>query len=123
MSWLGRDPEFRKLFAGQAISQVGSRITREGLPLTAYLILGATPWQMGILSGSSAAAVLMLGLFAGAFADRVRRRPIMIAADLGRAALLFTVPLAALAGRLTLAHLVLVAAAWPARSASAPPCS
>ena len=111
MSWLGRDAEFRKLFAGQAISQVGSRITREGLPLTAYLILGATPWQMGILSGLSAAAVLALGLFAGAFADRVRRRPIMIAADLGRAALLFTVPLAALAGRLALAHLVLVAAA------------
>ena len=110
MSWLGRDSEFRKLFAGQAISQIGSRISREGLPLTAYLVLGASPLQMGILSGASAAAVLLLGLFAGAFADRVRRRPIMIAADLGRAALLATVPMAALAGRLGMTQLVLVAA-------------
>ncbi|MGO9262444.1 MAG: MFS transporter [Bryobacteraceae bacterium] len=110
MSWLGRDSEFRKLFAGQAISQIGSRISREGLPLTAYMVLGASPMQMGILSGASAAAVLLLGLFAGAFADRVRRRPIMIAADLGRAALLATVPMAALAGRLGMTQLVLVAA-------------
>lgn len=105
------DSEFRKLFAGQAISQIGSRITREGLPFTAYMVLGASPLQMGILSGSAAGAMLVLGLFAGAFADRVRRRPIMIAADLGRAALLATIPLAALAGRLSFPHLVLVAAA------------
>ncbi len=111
MSWLGRDPEFQKLFAGQAISQIGSRITREGLPLTAYMVLGASPMQMGLLSGLSAAAVLLLGLFAGALADRVRRRPIMIAADLGRAALLATIPLAALTGRLGLTQLVLVSAA------------
>jgi MFS family permease len=111
MPRIARDSEFRKLFAGQAISQIGSRISREGLPLTAYLVLGASPLQMGILSGASAAAVLLLGLFAGAFADRVRRRPIMIAADLGRAVLLATVPMAALAGRLGLTQLVLVAAA------------
>jgi predicted MFS family arabinose efflux permease len=111
VSWLGRDPEFRKLFAGQAISQIGSRISREGIPLTAFLMLAASPMQMGLLSGVSAGAVLLLGLFAGAFADRVRRRPIMIAADLGRAALLATIPLAALSGRLGLAHLVLVSAA------------
>jgi MFS family permease len=66
---------------------------------------------MGLLSGVSAAAVLLLGLFCGAFADRVRRRPIMIAADLGRAALLATVPLAALSGHLGLTQLTLVAAA------------
>lgn len=111
MPWLARDSEFRKLFAGQAISQIGSRITREGLPLTAYMLLHASAFEMGILSGASAAAVLLLGLFAGAFADRVRRRPIMIVTDLGRAALLATVPMAALAGRLSLAHLILVAAA------------
>jgi predicted MFS family arabinose efflux permease len=107
---LARDSAFRKLFAGQAISQIGSRITREGLPLTAYMVLGASPLEMGILSGTAAAAVLVLGLFAGAFADRVRRRPIMIAADLGRAALLATIPLAALTRHLSFPYLVLVAA-------------
>ena len=106
---LARDPEFRKLFTGQAISQIGSRISREGLPLAAFLMLGASPFQMGLLSGVSAAAVLLLGLFAGAYADRVRRRPVMIAADLGRAALLAYVPLAALTGRISFALLVLVA--------------
>lgn len=110
MTRLLRDPSFVKLFAGQAISQIGSRITREGLPLAAILMLGASPMQMGILSSASAAAMLALGLFAGALADRIRRRPILIAADLARAALLATVPLAALAGRLTFAHLVAVAA-------------
>jgi len=107
----GRRSDFRKLFAGQAISQVGSHITREGLPLTAVLVLSASPFEMGILNGASAAAVLLLGLFAGAWADRMRRRPILMATDVARAALLATIPLAAWAGRLSMAHLVLVAAA------------
>ena len=107
---LWRNPDFLKLWTGQAISQTGSRISREGLPLTAVLVLGATPLQMGYLSGASAAAVLLFGLFAGAWSDRLRRRPVMIAADLGRAALLGSIPLAALTGHLTMSHLYLVAA-------------
>ena len=74
-------------------------------------MLNASPLQMGILSGVGAAAILLFGLFAGAWADRVRRRPILIWADLGRAAVLGTVPLAAVFGRLTMSHLYLVAAA------------
>jgi hypothetical protein len=62
---------------------------------------------MGILSGVNAAAVLGLGLFAGAWADRLRRRPILIAADLGRAVVLGTIPLAAALHRLTMSHLYL----------------
>ena len=100
-----------KLWFGQAISQIGSRITREGLPLTAVLMLGASPLQMGILSGASAAAVLVFGLFAGAWSDRLRRRPVLIAADLGRAVVLGTIPLAAALHRLTIGHLYVVAAA------------
>jgi len=108
---LWREPDFLKLWAGQTVSQVGSWITLVGLPMTAALLLKASPFEMGILSGAGAAAVLLFGLFAGAWADRLRRRPILIWADLGRAAVLGTVPLAALLGRLTMSHLYLVAAA------------
>src|SRR5271163_4461421 len=54
------DPDFRKLWIGQAISQIGSNITSVGLPLTAVLVLKASPLQMGFLSGVGAAAVLIL---------------------------------------------------------------
>ena len=108
---LWRDPDFLKLWAGQTVSQVGSWITLVGLPLTAVLLLGASPLQMGILSGASAAAILLFGLFAGAWADRLRRRPILIWADLGRAAVLVTIPVAVVFHRLTMSHLYLVAAA------------
>ncbi len=106
--WL--DSDFLKLWFGQAVSQIGSRITREGLPLTAVVLLNASPYQMGLLSGVTAAAVLLFGLFAGAWADRLRRRPILIATDMGRALLLSTVPLAALMHRLSMGHLYTVAA-------------
>src|SRR4051794_6670795 len=99
------DRDFLKLWTGQTISQFGSRISREGLPLTAVIVLGATPLQMGFLGGASAAAVLLFGLFAGAWADRLRRRPILIAADVVRAALLCTIPLAAVLHRLSMNHL------------------
>jgi MFS family permease len=102
---------FRKLWAGQAISQLGSGITAYALPLAAVLLLGASPIQMGMLSGVSAAAVLGFSLFAGAWADRLRRRPILIAADLGRGLVLATIPLAAVLHRLTMGHLYFVAAA------------
>ena len=108
---LWREPDFLKLWAGQAVSQVGSWITLVGLPLTAAKLLNASPLEMGILSGAGAAAVLLFGLFAGAWADRLRRRPILIWADLGRAAVLGTVPFAAAFGRLSMSHLCVVAAA------------
>jgi predicted MFS family arabinose efflux permease len=105
---LGRDRDFLKLWGGQAISKIGSAITSVGIPLTASYVLGASPLQMGILAGSSGAGVLVFGLFAGAWADRLRRRPILIAADLARAALLGTIPLAAALQRLNMAHLYAV---------------
>ncbi|HEY1337610.1 MAG TPA: MFS transporter [Bryobacteraceae bacterium] len=108
---LHRDPDFVKLWVGQAISQIGSRVTREGLPLTAVMVLGATPLEMGFLNGASAAAILTFGLFAGAWADRLRRRPILIASDLGRALLLGSVPVAALLHRLGMPQLYVIAAA------------
>jgi predicted MFS family arabinose efflux permease len=104
-----RDLDFLKLWFGQCISRMGSLITLVGLPLTAALLLNASPLQMGALASASAAPVLIFGLFAGAWADRLRRRPILIAADLGRAVVLAVVPLAAMLGRLTIVHLYVVA--------------
>jgi len=109
LTGLWRQSDFRKLWAGQAISQLGSSITACGLPLAAVLTLGASPVQMGMLSGVSGASVLGFGLFAGVWADRLRRRPILIAADLGRAFVLGTIPLAAVFHRLTMGHLYLAA--------------
>src|SRR5690242_2510395 len=92
---LWRDADFMKLWTGQTISEIGSRVSREGVPLTAVLILNASPAQMGALTAVGATAVLLFGLVAGVWVDRLRRRPILITADLARAALLATIPLAA----------------------------
>jgi predicted MFS family arabinose efflux permease len=108
---LWRQPDFLKLWTGQAVSRLGSSITSIAIPLAAVLILGASPLQMGLLAGASGAATLVFGLFAGAWADRLRRRPILILTDLGRAAVLGTVPLAAALHRLTMGHLYAVSAA------------
>ena len=107
---LWRSPDFLKLWTGQTVSELGSRITREGLPLTAVLVLGAKPAQMGFLAATGAASVLLFGLLAGVWADRVRRRPILISMDLARAALLATIPLAAVLHRLSMAQLYAVIA-------------
>src|SRR5215510_13788609 len=84
---LWRDAGFRNLWGAQTVSLLGSQVTALALPLTAALALQATPAQMGLLGAAGAAPAVLLGLFAGVWVDRRRRRPIMIAADLGRAAL------------------------------------
>ena len=102
---LWRDADFQKIWTGQTISLLGSRVTILALPLTAVSVLNATPGQMGILEAAAALPVLLLGLFAGAWVDRHRRRPILVATDIGRAALLLIIPLAAAAGLLRIEHL------------------
>jgi MFS family permease len=103
--------DFAKLWAGQTISEVGSRITREGLPLTALLTLNANAEQMGILSAIGSASVLVFGLGAGVAVDRLKKRPVMIATDVGRAALLGLIPLAAYSHKLSIAVLIGIAVA------------
>lgn len=110
MTGLWRNADFRRLWAGKTISELGSGIGGTALPLTAVLVLSATPAQMGALAALGAAPVLLVGLPAGVWVDRLRRRPILIAADLGRALLLATVPLAAALGALHMVHLYVVAA-------------
>jgi MFS family permease len=105
---LTRNPEFLKLWTGQTISVFGSLISRTALPFTAALALHATPAQVALLAAADLAPGLLVGLFAGAWADRVRRKPLMIAADIGRALLLAIIPLLAWRGLLTIEHLYLV---------------
>ena len=93
-----RDREFIKLWAGQAVSELGSTVTRDAMPLLALLVLGATPLEMGVLSALNGLPVLLFGVAAGVWVDRLRRRPVMIAADLSRAGLLALIPLAAFLG-------------------------
>ena len=92
--------DFLKLWTGQTISQFGSQVTQLALPLVAAVTLRATPRQMGLLGAAEFAPFLLLGLFAGVWADRLPRRPLLIAADLARAALLLGIPLAAAIGAL-----------------------
>ncbi len=106
---LWRHPDFLKLWAGQTISAFGSLVSRFALPVTAILVLGATPLQITLLSVAELAPGLLVSVFAGAWVDRLRRRPILIAADLGRALLLGSIPAAALLGRLRIEQLYLVA--------------
>ena len=104
-----RNGAFLRLWAAGTISYVGSFITRTALPLTAILVLGAGPLAIAGLRSLEFGGWLLVGLVAGAWVDRLRRRPIMVAADLGRMVLLGSIPLAAIAGVLGLPQLLLVA--------------
>ncbi|CAN5186864.1 MFS transporter [soil metagenome] len=108
-SSLWADRDFVKLWTAQAISAFGARITRDGLPLAAVLTLSATPVQVGLLAMLSYGPALVVGLAAGGFVDRTRRRGLMIYMDLLRAAALATVPLAAWLHWLSMPHLYLAA--------------
>lgn len=101
---------FRDFWTGQTISVFGDEITLLALPLLAVLELDAGPAQVGLLSAAALAPNLLFSIHLGAWADRRhRRRALMVAADVGRAALLLTIPLAALLGVLSLAQLYVVA--------------
>lgn len=99
---LWRHPDFLKLWAGQSVSVFGTLITRVALPVVAVLTLHASAPQVALIYAAQAVPALALGLLAGALADRMRRRPLLIAADVGRALALATIPLAALTGSLSL---------------------
>jgi MFS family permease len=108
LSGLWRHPDFVKLWAGHTISRFGSEISQLAIPLTAALVLNASAFQMGLLGTFEFAPFLLLSLFAGVWVDRMRRRPILILADIGRAILLGSIPLAAVLGVLRIEQLYLV---------------
>src|SRR5690606_14574980 len=88
------DRDYRQLFASTTVSQLGVHITQLAIPLVAIVTLEASPFEVGLLTALETAPFLLVGLPAGAWVDRMRRRSVLIAGDLGRAALLLTVPLA-----------------------------
>src|SRR2546425_12549952 len=105
-----RQADFLNLWAGQTISVVGSQVTVLALPTIAILQLHGAPAQVGLLAALQRLPFPVLALFAGVWIDRVRRRPLMIAADALRAAALLSIPLVAAVGALTLLQLYAVAA-------------
>lgn len=99
---LWQNSDFLKLWGSQIISTVGSKITFLALPLVATVTLQATALQMGYLSAIGSLPGLLLGLFAGVWIDREKRRPLLIAADIGRGLLLLVIPVAAYFGYLNM---------------------
>jgi MFS family permease len=110
MSRLGvlRDPDFGKLWLATTISQLGTQITQIAWPLVAILLLHAGPAELGILVAAETIPFLLIGLPAGVWVDRMRRRPVLIVADVARGLLLASVPVAAFLGVLTMAQLYVV---------------
>ncbi|MEX2159017.1 MAG: MFS transporter [Dehalococcoidia bacterium] len=98
---------FRNLWAASTISNFGTMFG--ALTLTALIYLDASPAQMGILAAMASVPVLLLALAAGVWVDRLPRVPVLVAADLGRFAVLLTIPVAAFAGRLQMEQLYAVA--------------
>lgn len=92
---LWRHADFNKLWLGQGISSVGTQVTLLALPLTAVLYLHASTTQVGLLSAADLLAYSGPGLLFGVLADRMRRRPLMIAADMGRTLVIALIPVLA----------------------------
>jgi predicted MFS family arabinose efflux permease len=114
---LWRHPDFLKLWAAQCLSAMGSRITRTALPMIAILTIEASPTEVAILSALGVLPGVIVGLVAGGPIDRHAKRPLLISADLVRAALILTIPLAAWSGWLSMLQLYAVAAAIGAATA------
>ncbi|MCY4080415.1 MAG: MFS transporter [Caldilineaceae bacterium] len=105
---LWRNRSFARLWVAHITSGAGTAITNVALPLAAVLVLGATPTQMGLLAAAGSLPNLLFGLLAGVWVDRVRRKPILIWADIGRSLLLVTIPVAAWLGQLSFLQIWLV---------------
>ena len=116
LTGLWQHADFVRLWIGSTVSGIGSQITFLALPLAAVLALDATPLQMGLLAAAGSIPALMFGLGTGVWVDRVKKRPVMIAADYGRAFLICTVPIAAVFHLLNIWHLYFVAFAMGAFS-------
>ena len=104
--WLHRD--FRNLWAAETVSQLGSQVSGLALPLVAVITLEASAFEVALLGVVEFAPFILISLPAGVWVDRLRRKPILVGADLGRAALLASVPIAYWADALTIWQLYVV---------------
>ena len=106
---LWRNGDFVRLWMGQTVSRMGSEVSLVAIPFTAVVVLGVNAFQAGLLGTFEFLPFLLIGLPAGAVVDRMRRRRILIAADVGRTLALGSIPVAAALGHLTLAQLYVAA--------------
>lgn len=104
--WRSRD--FRRVWGSLTITAFGAQVTNLALPLTAALLLDATPMQMGILVALETLPFALVSLHAGVLLDRVRKLPVMIFSDVSRALALLVVPAVAFAGLLSMEVLFVV---------------
>ncbi|GHE29444.1 MFS transporter [Streptomyces capitiformicae] len=101
---------FRLFLLGFAASKTGSQVTLLALPLVAALELDASPFHLGVITAVETGAMLIAGLPAGVWVDKVRRLPLLVQTDVLRCVVIGSLPVAAAVDRLTLAHLYLAAA-------------
>ncbi|MFB8351808.1 MFS transporter [Streptomyces niveus] len=106
---LWRDPDFRRLWAGQTASQFGAQAGQVTLPLLAVVALNADSTQLGALRAVQQIPILLFSLFVGAWVDRWRSRNVMVLADFGRAVALAAIPIAFLLGVLGIPVLLVLA--------------
>jgi len=107
-SALYRHADFRRLWAAQTVSRFGSQISQLALPLVAVLSLHASAFRVSLLGAIEMLPFLLFALPAGAWVDRVARRPVLVGADVGRALALGSLPLAAVIGHVTYVQLCIV---------------
>jgi MFS family permease len=103
-----RNPDFVRLWVAETISQFGTQVSLLALPLVAVTLLNASAFEVAALATIEFLPFILFSLPAGAWVDRLRRRPILIAGDLGRALALATIPVAFVAGTLTMWQLYVV---------------
>ncbi len=105
---LWRHADFLKLWSAETVSQFGTQVSQLALPLTAVLVLDASAFEVAALGTVEFLPFILFTLPAGVWVDRLPRRPILIAGDFGRAALLASIPIAYLLDALTLGQLYVV---------------
>ena len=106
---LFRDPDFAKLWTASTISLFGTQVSLIAIPVIAVLFLRVPPFQVALLGTLEFLPFLLFTLPAGVWVDRLPRRRILIGGDLGRAAMLSTIPIAYALGSLTIWQLYVVA--------------
>ncbi|MFG1702960.1 MFS transporter [Nonomuraea sp. M3C6] len=104
-----RNPDFLRFLSSHVANELGANISRVALPLVAVLVLHARPAEVGVLSALQTTAFLLIGLPAGVWVDRMRRRRVMMASDLARFLLLGSIPLASELGVLSIGLMFVVA--------------